>query len=519
MNGGVLTVKSGVAVAGTLYLNAGTLQTNAIGNNGGSNTGNLYFNSGVLQATAGNTSYMATSQLNAYVQAGGAIIDTNGNNIQFNNNIATDPALSGGTDGGLIKQGTGILGLTGNNSYNGPTTVKAGTLLITGNQSLTGNIEVKSGATLGTDTVVPAVQVDAGGTFAAGYTFSSVAQTGTAQPASLTTASSAVLAFKLSNSATVGNDQIDVAGNMSLANGTIINISQFLNGALASATYDLINAPSNVTPIGSLILTGTPQSRQTYSLSSSLTQVNLDVSGSAANLVWAGSSSNNSWDLVTTGNWLNTGSGNQRDYFYTFDNVAFTDAGAANGAIVLNGALQPGSVTLMMTNAASAYSFSGPGSITGNTGLVMNGSGSFTINNSNSYTGETDIHGGSVVINSGGVLGDTSGLSATYIGGPSVGDSASVAVHSGGTLSGTYDCAGKCGGIYGRDDAKRRPGQPHHRRSCHRFVGQRHVQPVWRRGQRSQRQRLSRRHQRRQRHVQPFRRHLEHRRHPRRRER
>jgi fibronectin-binding autotransporter adhesin len=459
MNGGLLTNNSQIILgegsnSGTFNLNSGTVQATAIGNNGGSSTGYLYFNGGVLQATAGNISYMATSQLNAYVQAGGAIIDTNGNNIQCNNVISTDPALIG-TDGGLIKRGAGILGLTGSNSYNGPTTVNAGTLMITGSPNLAGAIEVQPGAALSTDTVVPAVTVDAGGRFAVGYTFSSGTQTGSAQPASLTTASGAVLAFKLSNTASTGtsspgNDQINVAGNLSLANSTVINISQLLNSALSLGTYDLINAPSNTTPIGSLILTGAPVSRQSYSLSSSLTEIALDVStGSAANLVWAGGLSANSWDLVTTKNWLNTGAGNVRDYFYSLDNVTFNDSGAANGAVVLNGALQPGSVTLTMTSAASAYSFSGTGSIIGSTGLVMNGVGSLTVNNSNNYTGETDIHGGSVVINSGGILGDASGLNATYIGGPSVGNSASVALHSGGTLSGLSISLGNATGSTG----------------------------------------------------------------------
>ena len=236
----------------TYNLDGGTVQTTQVTN--GSGNGFLYFNGGVLQATAGNTSFMPTAtSFNAYVQAGAAIIDTNGNNIQCNNVIATDPALlaSSGTDGGLIKRGAGKLGLTGNNSYNGPTTVNAGTLLITGNPTISGSIAVSPGATLGTDTALPAVTVGAGGTFAAGYTFSNLAQTGTAQPASLTTASGGILAFKLSNSTNTGNDQIDVAGNMSLANSTVINISQLLNNALSLGTYPLILAPSNSTAIGS----------------------------------------------------------------------------------------------------------------------------------------------------------------------------------------------------------------------------------------------------------------------------
>ena len=98
--------------------------------------------------------------------------------------------------------------------------------------------------------------------------------------------------------------------------------------------------------------------------------------------------------------------------------MTFNDSGAANGAVNLNAVVQPGSVTLTMTNASSAYSFSGTGSIIGNTGLVMNGMGSLTVNTSNSYTGETDIHGGNLVINSGGALGDSSGQARRTSAGP-----------------------------------------------------------------------------------------------------
>jgi autotransporter-associated beta strand protein/T5SS/PEP-CTERM-associated repeat protein len=457
MNAGLITNNSQLVLGensntGTFFLNGGTVQAIQLATYGGTAStavGNLYLNGGVLQATAGNTVYAPTSNFNTYVQAGGAIIDTNGNNIQLGNLISTDPALVG-TDGGLHKRGAGKLGLTANNSYNGATTVNAGTLLITGSPTISGSITVSPGASLGTDTVVPAVTIGAGSTFSSGYTFSNLGQTGTAQPASLTTASGGILAFKLSNSTNNGNDQIDVAGNLSLANSTVINLSQLLNNALSVGSYPLILAPSNSTSVGSLILTGAPLSRQSYSLSSSLTEVELNVSaGSAASLLWAGGLNGNAWDVALTKNWLNTGAGNTSDFFFNLDNVTFNDSGAANGAVTINGALQPGSITLSMTNGASAYSFSGTGSITGNTGLVMNGVGTLTVNNSNSYTGETDIHGGNLVINSGGALGDSSGLSLTYIGGPSTNDSASVTIHSGGTLSGAAVLLGSAAGSNG----------------------------------------------------------------------
>ena len=119
-----------------------------------------------------------------------------------------------------------------------------------------------------------------------------------------------------------------------------------------------------------------------------------------ANLVWAGGLSGNVWDVDATKNWLDTGTGDSPGLFSNLDNVTFTDAGAANGVVILNAAVQPGSLTLTMTGAASAYSFSGTGSITGNTALVMNGAGTLTINNANSYTGGTLVENGTLIVTS-----------------------------------------------------------------------------------------------------------------------
>jgi autotransporter-associated beta strand protein len=119
-----------------------------------------------------------------------------------------------------------------------------------------------------------------------------------------------------------------------------------------------------------------------------------------ASLVWAGGLNGNAWDVNATKNWRSAGTGNTPRLFSNLDNVTLTDAGAANGTVALNGTLQPGSVTLTMTNAASAYSFSGTGSITGNTSLIMNGVGTLTLNNANSYTGGTIVEHGKLIVTS-----------------------------------------------------------------------------------------------------------------------
>ncbi len=81
--------------------------------------------------------------------------------------------LTGNYGGGLIKDGTGTLELTGTNTYFGDTWVRAGTLLVNG--SITSDTTVNSGATLGgTGAIVLAsgksVTVNAGGTLTGALT-------------------------------------------------------------------------------------------------------------------------------------------------------------------------------------------------------------------------------------------------------------------------------------------------------------------------------------------------------------
>ena len=221
-----------------------------------------------------------------------------------------------------------------------------------------------------------------------------------------------------------GNDQIDVSGNVSLSNVTF-NISNLLNGALQSGSYDLLNYGSS-TSLSGLTLTGLPLSRQTYHLDTTSVpdEILLDVSAaSPANLVWLGTNST-TWDTSTL-NWYNTSAGSV-DKFFNLDNVSFTDQGAAHGNISIASSFSVGALNVSLTSAASSYTFSGPGFLTGVAGLVMSGSGSVTFNTPNQLTGETDLHGGSLTLGAGGAIGDASGTNLTYIGGPNVGDSASV---------------------------------------------------------------------------------------------
>jgi autotransporter-associated beta strand protein len=109
----------------TYNLNAGTLTTPAISAFAGSSTLNL--NGGILRAAASSPGFLGGLTA-ANVQVGGAIIDTNGNNITVLQPLLHPAALGATLDGGLTKNGAGIMQIGGASTYSGATTVNAGTL-------------------------------------------------------------------------------------------------------------------------------------------------------------------------------------------------------------------------------------------------------------------------------------------------------------------------------------------------------------------------------------------------------
>jgi autotransporter-associated beta strand protein len=121
------------AGAGLANLNGGTLQADCF-TAGTSSGGTLSFNGGLLRATATALPlWIASSTKNKfYVNGGGALIDTNSQNVTIGQALLDG---SGGTADTLTKLNSGMLTLTGVNTYQGNTTVAGGTLQIgTGGQ-------------------------------------------------------------------------------------------------------------------------------------------------------------------------------------------------------------------------------------------------------------------------------------------------------------------------------------------------------------------------------------------------
>jgi autotransporter-associated beta strand protein len=114
------------------------------------------------------------------------------------------------------------------------------------------------------------------------------------------------------------------------------------------------------------------------------------------------------WDINTTANWTKFGSAST---YHEGDAVQFDDtaSGTSPITVTLNTAINPGNVTAV--NATKAYVISGPGMISGPTGVTVSGPGSLTLSNANTYTGGTTVTGpGQLNINYGGNGGAASAI-------------------------------------------------------------------------------------------------------------
>lgn len=136
-------------VSGVIRLDGGTLETFAIRTDGTNGTRAVYFNGGTLRAGFTTPTDWITSSINAWVQDGGALFDTAGYSCTLLSHLTPYSASTGG----LVKNGTGLLKLSGTNTYTGVTTINSGTLQVPGPISLAGystpgKLNVASGATL-----------------------------------------------------------------------------------------------------------------------------------------------------------------------------------------------------------------------------------------------------------------------------------------------------------------------------------------------------------------------------------
>ena len=215
--GGTVTATGGIDFggggpnSGIYNLNGGTLTTPYLSKNN-SGTSIINFNGGTLRTSATNANYLQ-GHTAANVLSGGAVIDTNGFSITI-----AQALLDGGGGGGLTKDGTGTLTLSGANIYTGATTVSQGKLLVNGSISSSVLTTVTAGASLGGSGTVGALTIDSGAFVTPGNSPGTLTVNGNYTQAGQYTTEIAGTA------AGSGYDQIGVTGSVNISGGSLVTM-------------------------------------------------------------------------------------------------------------------------------------------------------------------------------------------------------------------------------------------------------------------------------------------------------
>ncbi|MDW7979188.1 MAG: autotransporter-associated beta strand repeat-containing protein, partial [Verrucomicrobiales bacterium] len=254
----------------TIRLNGGTFVTGGFIKTRSTYTNAIWFNGGLLRASMNNSAFLpAFANQTALVQSGGARIDDAGFAITIAQPLIHDPALGAALDGGLTKLGTGVLTLTGSNTYNGPTRIMAGSLALAGAGAIpnTTNIYVAAGAALdvtgtptgslalgygralwGNGTVYGNVAIGPGAWIAPG----SNAIGRLTINGNLTLAAGSTNLFEL-RSGPVTNDVVAVTGALALG-GTLIVTNTAAEGLKPGDTFKLFDAAGYTGAFASIAL-------------------------------------------------------------------------------------------------------------------------------------------------------------------------------------------------------------------------------------------------------------------------
>jgi fibronectin-binding autotransporter adhesin len=289
----------------------------------------------------------------------------------------------------LLINGPGTLTLSGANTYSGSTTVNSGGLVISTVSTGGGSVSMADGTALGID----------------------VASASTLPMSSLTLGSNGSTTVEFTFNGSPSGTVAPVTTATLTANGgaNAVTINIFLNGGVAAGQFPLIQyASGSIGGTGfSAFKLGTVPSYATAVLVNNAANNSIDLSVTAvAEPEWSGllSSEWSTNKLALPKNWVFITDGRTPTDYSDGNSVLFNDVATGTTTVdvsVMN--VSPASV--IFDNSVNNYTLTGSMSIAGATGLTKSGSGSLTIQNSNSFTGQVAISGGSVIINSDANLG------------------------------------------------------------------------------------------------------------------
>ena len=379
---------------------------------GANSIATVNFNGGILRPMTATTTFMG-GLTNAFIKAGGATIDTTNGSITIAQPLLTDAVSTGG---GLTKNGTNTLTLTGANTYTGATTVNAGTLQLEGSAA---------------GTFTGGITVNAGGSF--GFT------AGTASTLNLgsktLTLGGGTIGFDLGTSGT--NDALTV-GNVTLTANTSFTFNPI--GLVSNgSTYTLVTSTNPIVTNGNSIA---GQSFGVLTLNPTINANTITLTATLSQGIWNQPGGGN-WSTVS--NWTNYQPTNAGDAalfgsaitgpatinvdtpqsvgYITFANVnTYTignagssnltlDNGASAAVIVVNSGshIIAENVNLnsnLIVVPASGTTLTVSGSLNGAANVQLNGIGTLVLSGANSYSGTTTISAGTLMIGGAGQLGN-----------------------------------------------------------------------------------------------------------------
>jgi outer membrane autotransporter barrel domain/autotransporter-associated beta strand repeat len=244
---GTLTLSGANTYSGATTVSAGTLTLSG---------GSALADTNAVSVATGATLTVTNAETIGSLAGAGNVTLTDTLSAGANNTSTTYSGVASGA-GGLTKQGTGTLTLSGNETYTGATTVDAGSLVVDGslgssgaavtvnsggelvaNGAVTGTVQVNTGGNMhGSGTITGPVSIMSGGTFSPGNSPGILNVSGSVTAASGSTFSVDVDGTGIGNGA--GNyDRIVVSGTPGTftAGGTIAPTLRGITGA-ATNTY------------------------------------------------------------------------------------------------------------------------------------------------------------------------------------------------------------------------------------------------------------------------------------------
>ncbi|MEI6239687.1 MAG: autotransporter-associated beta strand repeat-containing protein [Planctomycetia bacterium] len=448
LGAGTLTLSGSSGYSGATTLAGGVL---ALGNaNSLPASGNVTFTGGTLQYSASNTSDLASRIASSTAAIS---IDTNGQSVTWAGNVANT------NTGGLTKTGSGLLTLSGSNTFTGVVSVTSGTLAIAGaNAFPTGvtGVSLNGGVLQATGSVSPS-SVPSGATITLGstggtllnslpnqtqwYIYAPIAGGAGSGPLSLSgTSGEFILNSSMSSYAggtllsapgvAIGTDAALGTGTITFAGGglraTSAGVRTLSNAVTISAGATFYGSGTSNHPdvvfTGPITLTGSTQTVTTTLSSGStfngLIQFNGSVGdgGNAYGLTKAGAGTlvlggSNTYSGTTT---LNAGTLrlNNADALTGGGNLTFTGGtlqySGSNTADYSSRIVGSSGAIAIDTNGQNV-SFTSALAAGNAGGLTKSGSGTLRLTANNAYTGLTTVSGGTLQIGSGGATGSIAG--------------------------------------------------------------------------------------------------------------